>query len=69
MSVEKRLDKLEQAIGTTTDEEAPPLVVVWPEDETPEQRAAYRKAADWYKRHGGLPSEVRVDWSADEVPE
>jgi len=63
LTVEKRLQRLEQARGIVDDdEEAPQLVVVWPEDETPETRAAYSKAAAWYKRRGRWPERFRVDW-------
>ena len=64
MSVEKRIEALEQAAQLIDeDEEAPPIVIVWPEDETPETRAAYRKAKEWYSKRGRVPNDLRVCWS------
>ena len=57
MSVDKRLERLEQAIGAAIEpgEEPPQIIIVWPENETPQIRAQNRKAREWYRRHG-------IDW-------
>ena len=65
MSVLRRVALLEQAqaIDAEVDEPAPPIIIVWPEDETAETRAAYHKADEWYRRHGRVPNDLRVCWS------
>ena len=57
MSVLRRLDKLEEKSGTVAeaidaDEEAPQLIITWPEDSTPETRAHNRKVREWYHARG-----------------
>jgi len=52
--VERRVDKIERLLGTVLpgDGEMPMVVVVWPEDETPETRRQNRKARAWVAVHG-----------------
>ena len=62
LSVLRRLEELEQAYGAgiDTDEEAPQIVICWPEHETPEIRAQNREAREWYRQRGINPFALPV---------
>jgi len=55
-----RVERLERKVLASVQaedlEDAPRIVLCWPEDETPEVREANRKAREWYEERG-------IDWS------
>jgi len=59
----RRVSRLERATATATADAGsfPGVVLVWPEDETPETRAHNAQAAAWVKAHG-WPETVRLVW-------
>ena len=62
MSIKRRVERLEEDQGPAAVDlsEAPQIVITWPEDETPEIRAANREARQWYTERG-------LDWRKNDL--